>query len=97
MTGEWGCSRLSPHLVYGTLSLHEVHQRVHEQRDRGDSAPGWKASLAAFDKRLHCHFIQKLESEPEFETRSKLPVFDRLREADFDPERFQAWRAAAPK
>lgn len=94
VTGEWGCSRLSPHLAYGTLSLREVHQRVREQRERSDLAPGWKASLAAFDKRLHwhCHFIQKLESDPEFETRNMLPVFDGLREADFDPERFQAWR-----
>jgi deoxyribodipyrimidine photo-lyase len=35
----------------------------------------------------HCHFIQKLESEPEIETRAVHPMFEahRLRTADDDP------------
>ena len=94
VTGEWGCSRLSPHLAFGTLSVREVHQRVQAQRSRSDLAPGWKASLAAFDKRLHwhCHFIEKLESEPEFKVRNMLKVFDGLREAALRQRLFEAWR-----
>ncbi len=55
------CSRLSPYLAWGNLSLRDVVQRLASQR-----APyGWGRSLRAFRSRLHwhCHFIQKFESQ----------------------------------
>ncbi|WP_087020140.1 cryptochrome/deoxyribodipyrimidine photo-lyase family protein [Thaumasiovibrio subtropicus] len=61
------CSRLSPYLAWGNLSLREVYQTVlaHWQQ------PGFRKSLIALTSRLHwhCHFIQKFESECEMETR----------------------------
>ena len=55
-----GCSRLSPYLTWGCLSIREVVQTIRKTKKRGSRA---------IDSRLHwhCHFIQKLESEPELE------------------------------
>ncbi|WP_026971996.1 cryptochrome/deoxyribodipyrimidine photo-lyase family protein [Aliagarivorans marinus] len=59
------CSRLSPYLAWGNISLREAYQRLlaHWQR------PGWRKSLSALSSRLHwhCHFIQKFESEHRME------------------------------
>jgi deoxyribodipyrimidine photo-lyase len=55
-----------------------------------------KAGLRAFLSRLywHCHFIQKLESEPEIEWRNMHRGYDGLREDDFNHEHFEALKAA---
>lgn len=55
------CSRLSPYLAWGNLSLREVYQTLLESWSRR----GWRKSLSALSSRLHwhCHFIQKFESE----------------------------------
>ncbi|MEI2421513.1 FAD-binding domain-containing protein, partial [Arthrospira platensis SPKY2] len=39
----------------------------------------------------HCHFIQKLESQPELELYNMHRGYDGLRETDFDRGRFEAW------
>ena len=51
-----------------------------------------RAGLSAFISRLywHCHFIQKLESEPEIEWRNMHRGYDNLREQDFNQEHFDA-------
>ena len=61
------CSRLSPYLAWGNISLKQVYQFSIPQAQR----KGWKKSVAAFASRLHwhCHFIQKFESESEIEFR----------------------------
>ena len=61
------CSRLSPYIAYGNISIREVYQKLLESWKK----PGWRRSLAAFSSRLHwhCHFIQKYESEIEIENR----------------------------
>ena len=55
------CSRLSPYLAWGNLSLRECYQATVDKRRE----TGWKRPLNAFLSRLHwhCHFIQKFESE----------------------------------
>jgi deoxyribodipyrimidine photo-lyase len=52
--------------------------------------------LSAFISRLywHCHFIQKLESEPEIEWRNMHRGYDNLREHDFNQEHFDALKQA---
>ncbi len=59
------CSRLSPYLAWGNISIRQVYQTLlsHWQK------PGWRRSLAALSSRLHwhCHFIQKFESEHRME------------------------------
>jgi len=60
-----GCSRLSPYLAWGCLSLREVFQASMLK-----SATGFQArNLANFQSRLrwHCHFIQKFEMESRME------------------------------
>jgi deoxyribodipyrimidine photo-lyase len=96
LDGADACSRLSPHLAYGTLSLREVHQaarRRQEQLDRLQPAArtDWQGALQAFQARLHwhCHFIQKLENEPAIETTNLHPAYDGLRRTD--PARLAAW------
>ncbi len=89
-----GCSRLSAHLTYGTVSLREVIAR---SRRAAASSPAKRFSLAAFEERLHwrSHFIQKLEDQPSLEHHSYIAAFDGLR---LDPtsdqraaDRYQAW------
>ena len=94
ITAEDGCSRLSPHLTYGTLSLRELIGRT---RRTAGQEPSKRFSLKAFEERLHwrSHFIQKLEDEPALEHQSYLPRLDGLRlDPLSDPlgaARFDAW------
>ncbi|MEM9691357.1 MAG: FAD-binding domain-containing protein [Myxococcota bacterium] len=100
--GWEGCSRLSPHLAWGNVSMRRVYQSgrrrlewVKEQKRRGKPVdPRWAKSLDAFTSRLqwHCHFMQKLESEPSIEFENMNRAFDGLREGDFNPRSFEAWR-----
>jgi deoxyribodipyrimidine photo-lyase len=87
------CSRLSPHLALGTLSLREVVQATRQQKQVLPlDAKRQRLGLDAFISRLvwHCHFIQKLESEPELEWRNLHRGYDGLREDDGNPAHFEA-------
>lgn len=96
-SAESACSRLSPYLAWGNLSLKQVvqttRQRVARLDPRDPSTTFWRRSLRAFDERLHwrCHFVQKLESEPEIEHRCFVTALEGLRENDFNPDYFAAW------
>jgi deoxyribodipyrimidine photo-lyase len=99
LTAGQGCSRLSPHLAFGTLSMRQVHQAT-EQRivelAAGDAADrAFAHALRGFAGRLrwHCHFMQKLEDEPGIEFHNFSRACDGLREGDFDRARFDAWCA----
>ena len=91
-----GCSRFSPHLAWGTLSLSEVHSAIQKKRSALHSLSRtgkWLRSLEQFESRLwwHCHFIQKLESEPSMEFENVNREFDGMRESEFDDAKFEAW------
>lgn len=103
LTAGQACSRLSPYLAWGVLSMKEVVQKTRQRQQAlaalGAHAPrGIASGLRAFESRLHwhCHFMQKLESEPELEFRNLHPAHDRLRDlqlADVEQQRrFDAWR-----
>ena len=96
LTAENACSRLSPHLAWGTLSIREATQatwgRMASLRGLPREETGlWPGALRSFVGRLHwhCHFIQKLESEPAIEYRDLHPAYAELR--DVDPDRHAAW------
>ncbi|NDR55899.1 deoxyribodipyrimidine photolyase [Pseudoruegeria sp. M32A2M] len=97
LSGARACSRLSPHLAHGTLSVREVTQatwaRQAELRDKGRAAAGWRQSMQSFSGRLHwhCHFIQKLEDRPRIETRNLHRAYDDLRPRVPDRLRLEAW------
>jgi deoxyribodipyrimidine photo-lyase len=95
LTAFRSCSRLSPHITFGTLSLREIVQRLRKQAKTPELEASWKRSLRSFDSRLHwhCHFMQKLETEPLFEAYNMLPVFNGLRENEFNEDYFEAWKS----
>jgi len=56
-----GCSRLSPYLAYGNISMRMVYQYTMQHYSTATN----KRALSNFVSRLHwhCHFIQKFEDE----------------------------------
>jgi deoxyribodipyrimidine photo-lyase len=93
------CSRLSPHLAFGTLSLSEVFQETEARVNvlRGLSAEErgmWVKSLHSFSGRLrwHCHFMQKLEDAPRIEFENVHSAYNDLRENSFRDDYFTAWK-----
>ena len=78
------CSRLSPYISWGCISLREIYEKANLIKN---------ANSKMLKSRLtwHCHFIQKLESEPELEFREFHPYFQKLREEDKDL--LQLWSA----
>jgi deoxyribodipyrimidine photo-lyase len=103
VTAPESCSRVSAHLAWGTLSVRECIKAVATQRNRLNRMPaseqpeGFLQSLKSFEGRLHwhCHFIQKLESEPAIEHRNVNRGFDNMRnEGELtvdDQARLTAW------
>jgi deoxyribodipyrimidine photo-lyase len=98
LTAVDGCSRLSAHLAFGTISMRCVHQAT-EARIASTSDRSLAYALRGFASRLrwHCHFMQKLEDEPALEWRNLARSVDGLRAGDgvhegaIDRERLQAW------
>ena len=93
LTAPDACSRLSPYLAWGCISMREVVQATRDHvAALPEQATRHRASLLAFLSRLywHCHFIQKLESEPEIEWHNMHRGYDGLREAEFNPDLFEA-------
>jgi len=88
------CSRLSPHLAWGTLSTREAWHAAKAARAAHEPGP-MRRGIDSFVSRLHwrCHFMQKLEDQPEIETTCMHPGFEGLRENDHDEARLQAWLA----
>lgn len=96
LTGFDACSRLSPHLAYGTLSTREATHAARSARAASKARgqrDGWVGSLDSFIARLHwrCHFMQKLEDEPAIEYRCMHRAYEGLREPDHQPARLDAW------
>lgn len=98
LTAAEGCSRLSAHLAFGTISMRCVHQAT-EARIATTADRSLAYGLRGFASRLrwHCHFMQKLEDEPAIEWRNVARTVDGLRAGDgvnespVDAERLQAW------
>lgn len=71
-----GCSRLSPYLAYGNISMRMVYQSTMERFEKSNN----KRPLANFISRLHwhCHFIQKFEDECRMEFENVNTAYDAL-------------------
>ena len=107
LSAATSCSRLSPYLAFGAVSMRTVWQASEARRrevqaslltatsprERAD-LKAWQRSLKAVQSRLHwhCHFMQKLEDEPAIELHNMLRAADGLREAEVCPERLAAWQ-----
>ena len=92
---EFHCSRLSAHLAWGTLSVREVAQSIVKRRSQlsPDEKKSFGRNLTAFGSRLawRCHFVQKIEDQPEIETHCMHPAFEGLRVTEHNEAYFQAW------
>jgi deoxyribodipyrimidine photo-lyase len=76
-------SRLSAHLAFGTVSMRTVFQAT-GQALLDTENPAHRRDLRSFASRLrwHCHFMQKLEDEPQIEWRNFMRACDGLRDGD---------------
>jgi deoxyribodipyrimidine photo-lyase len=95
LEGAWACSRLSPHLAFGTLSVREANQAANARRaELKGTRTGWTGSLNSFTSRLawRDHFMQKLEDAPQIETSCLHSAYETLRPREPDPVRLQAWQ-----
>lgn len=83
------CSRLSPYLAWGCLSIKQVYQHCLSGIKQGHN----KGALANFSSRLHwhCHFIQKFEMESRMETDNYNAGYDILPK-DENADHLQAWK-----
>jgi len=90
--GATACSRLSPHLAWGTISPREAAQAatIRKQKAKG-TRDGWAGAMQSFEARLawRDHFIQKLEDEPALEYRCLHSAYQGLR--GDDAARRAAW------
>jgi len=94
------CSRLSAYITYGALSVKEIE---HDTKAKINSlicntdpeASFFIRNLEAFLSRLawHCHFIQKLEQQPEIEFKCTHSAFEGMRESYFREDFFEAWKS----
>ena len=71
-----GCSRLSPYLAYGNISMRMVYQYTNQHYETSKN----KRALLNFVSRLHwhCHFMQKFEDECEMEFENANRAYDSL-------------------
>jgi deoxyribodipyrimidine photo-lyase len=106
LTAATACSRISPYLAWGCVSMRTVHQATLQRQEalrwrRSAGEPvdrRWSGALSSFQARLrwHCHFMQKLEDEPRIEFENFNRAYDGLREAFTESDegqlRLEAWR-----
>lgn len=76
MLSRSSCSRLSPYLAYGNLSMRMVYQTTLQHLDSSRNT----RALSNFISRLHwhCHFIQKFEDECRYEFENINRAYDNL-------------------
>ena len=71
-----GCSRLSPYLTYGNISMRMIYQYTNQHYETSKN----KRAILNFVSRLHwhCHFIQKFEDECRMEFENVNRAYDVL-------------------
>ena len=83
------CSRLSPYIAWGNLSVRQVFQFIVSHPNRSIYKRGFDGMLTRL--RWHCHFIQKFEVQCDYETHCINPGFESM-DHDNNPEYLAAWK-----
>jgi deoxyribodipyrimidine photo-lyase len=85
-----GCSRLSPYIAWGNLSIRQVYQT---SLDAAKKKFLFKRPLENFGSRLrwHCHFIQKFENEESMEFENVNRGYDSIQLSD-NQAHLEAWK-----
>ncbi|WP_431135388.1 deoxyribodipyrimidine photo-lyase/cryptochrome family protein [Psychroserpens mesophilus] len=84
-----GCSRISPYIAWGNLSIREVYRKAFFQKKTDEN----KKALEAFMSRLRwqAHFIQKFEMEHTMEQESINKGFQKLKK-EISEQYQMAWK-----
>ena len=94
-TADRYCSRLSAHLTWGSLSVREVVEAINSflQSPQVSLHHSQRRSLSAFSSRLswRCHFIQKLEDQPQIEFKCMHSAYETIRHLEGDLSAYTAW------
>ena len=82
------CSRLSPYLAWGNISMRQVYQAAAAAKQNASQ----KRNINSFSSRLrwHCHFIQKFEMMERYEEENINPGYNDLR-TEWDEKKYMAW------
>lgn len=83
------CSRLSPYLAWGNISVQQAWQYTQTHQDGRHNGRDLQNFLSRL--RWRDHFIQKFESECRIEFENFNPAYDALR-TETDEEKFLAWK-----
>lgn len=85
-----GCSRISPYLSYGNISMRMLYQFTMQHY----ASSAHKRDLANFVSRLHwhCHFIQKFEDECRMEFENINKAYDAIQKPRNEAH-IQAWQS----
>lgn len=82
------CSRLSPYLAWGNLSIRQVYQAMTNQNNPSIKRPVMNAVTRL---KWHCHFIQKFETRCDYEYKSINQAFEHVWKRK-DEESLNAWK-----
>ena len=94
-------SGLSPYFSSGSLSMRRAVQStnsridwIRKNKSQVDGHVDWIKSLSSFRRRLawRCHFIQKMEMEPDLDLVAQNPVIDQNMGRKLDAVRFAKWK-----
>ena len=93
---EYTCSRISPHLTWGTISTKELINMTKDKAKNLDENESkiWKKNISALNSRLtwRCHFIQKLESQPSIEFQCMHSYYEKLRDKQLNSNFYSPWK-----
>lgn len=99
LTAYNSSSRLSTHIAFGTLSIREIVQKTTNRKKEiqklsKDEKKNWPRSINTFSSRLrwHCHFIQKLEDQPDIEFKNMHSSYNKLRNEKDNNLFFESWK-----
>ncbi|EGF31136.1 Deoxyribodipyrimidine photolyase [Oxalobacteraceae bacterium IMCC9480] len=100
ITAEHGCSRLSPFLAYGVITMREIVLAMNRRVDSAELAVNEAererliSALRFFADRLRWRagYFQNMESMPRLEFDNIHSGMNGLREGEFDPVFFARWR-----
>ena len=96
LRGAQVCSRLSPYLAWGSISVREVSHAAQTRSSElisTGSKGRWDGAISSFRGRLHwhCHFMQKLEDDYLLEFENMHQFYNGLRPSIPNQTKLSAW------